>query len=948
MQSKPAKSDLSMSALWASSQFAGGNAPYLEELYERYLKDPNSISPEWRSFFTDLPKVNGIKQDVPHSEIRHYFRELAKHPSLSSDANKGVAAIEFERKQEQVFELIEAYRFRGHQHAKLDPLQRHELPEIPDLTLRRHQLSIADLDTEFATGSLHGPPKATLAEILEIVNSTYCGSIGAEYMYITESEEKDWIQQQLESVQGKPQFDLRIRKKILQDMTAAEGLETYLHSKYVGQKRFSLEGAECLIPMLNEITQRAGGQGVKELVMAMAHRGRLNVLVNIMGKLPSDLFQEFEGKKTALNGDYSGDVKYHMGFSSNVTTPGGNTHLTLAFNPSHLEIVAPVVQGSVRSRQDRRNDKEGQFVLPISIHGDAAFSGQGVVMETFNMSQSRGYSTKGTVHIVINNQIGFTTSNQQDSRSTLYCTDVAKMVSAPIFHVNGDDPEAVVFVTQLAVDYRMKFKKDVVIDLVCYRRHGHNEADEPSATQPMMYKIIKSLPTTRKKYAQKLIDEGVFSEEEVDHVGKEYRDMLDAGLSVQQRLTQRPEQEKSYVVDWSVYFNKDWDQPTATNISIKRIKQLAGKLLNFPDGFELHSRVNKIMSDRQKMAAGSLPIDWGFAENMAYASLVTDDVAVRLSGQDSGRGTFFHRHAVLHNQRDGTSYVPLRNISEDQANFLVIDSVLSEEAPLAFEYGYSTNDPHSLVIWEAQFGDFTNGAQVVIDQFISSGEQKWGRLSGMVLLLPHGYEGQGPEHSSARLERYLQLCAQHNMQVCSPTTPAQAFHMLRRQALRQWRTPLVVMSPKSLLRHKQAVSSLEDLADGCFMPVLTDTEIGDPGDIKKLILCTGKIYYDLVERRRAAGHEQVAIVRIEQLYPFPEVLLQLELGKYKKLEDVIWCQEEPMNQGAWYSSQHHIRSLLREDLYLRYIGRPAFASPAAGYSHLHVQQQKELVERTFA
>lgn len=948
MLSKAANLDLSMSALWASSQFTGNNAPYLEELYEQYLRDPNSVSPEWRSFFTGLPQVNGIKQDVIHSEVRQYFRELAKHPSAITAAKESVESLEYERKQEQVFELIDAYRFRGHQHAKLDPLKRHKLPEIPDLTLRHHQLSVADLDTEFATGSLHGPPRATLAEILEIVNATYCGSIGAEYMYITASEEKNWIQQQLESVQGKPQFDVRKRKKILQDLTAAEGLETYLHSKYVGQKRFSLEGAESLIPMLNEIVQSAGTMGVKEVVMAMAHRGRLNVLVNIMGKLPSDLFQEFEGKKPALNGHYSGDVKYHMGFSSDIKTPGGNTHLTLAFNPSHLEIVSPVIQGSVRSRQDRRQDSDGQYVLPISMHGDAAFAGQGVVMETFNMSQSRGFSTKGTVHIVINNQIGFTTSYKQDARSTVYCTDVAKMVSAPIFHVNGDDPEAVIFVTQLALNYRMKFKKDVVIDMVCYRRHGHNEADEPSATQPMMYKKIKALATTRKQYAERLTAENIFSEEETDLMAKEYRDMLDAGLSVQKFLTQRSVEEKSYVVDWSVYFNREWDQPVDTKISLDRLKHLSDRLLSFPDGLELHSRVNKIMADRQKMAAGSLPIDWGFAEIMAYASLVTEGVRVRISGQDSGRGTFFHRHAVLHNQRDGTGHVPLRHIAKDQAKFLVVDSVLSEEAVLAFEYGYSTNDPHSLVIWEAQFGDFANGAQVVIDQFISSGEQKWGRLSGLVLLLPHGYEGQGPEHSSARMERFLQLCAEHNMQVCSPTTPAQAFHMLRRQALRQWLTPLIVMSPKSLLRHKQAVSSLEDLTQGCFMPVLGDEAINDPEKVKKLILCNGKVYYDLIDRRRTEVSGETAIIRIEQLYPFPEVLLQLELDKYAHAEDVVWCQEEPMNQGAWYSSQHHIRGLLREDLYLRYVGRAASASPAVGYGHLHVQQQKELVEKAFA
>jgi 2-oxoglutarate dehydrogenase E1 component len=941
--------ELGMAVLQASSHFAGGNAAYLEELYEQYLRDPKALSAEWREFFAGLPKVNGISQDVPHSEIRHYFRELARQPHAAiADGGKSIETLEHERKQEKVFELIDAFRFRGHQIAKTNPLDIYDTPDIPDLTLRHHGLSMADLDTEFATGTLHGPTKATLAEILEIVNETYCGSIGAEYMYITNSDEKNWIQRRIEAARGKPEFDIEQKKKILGDITAAEGLETYLHTKYVGQKRFSLEGGESLIPMLNELVQRSGSQGVKEVVIAMAHRGRLNVLVNIMGKLPGDLFQEFEGKKTSLTGDYSGDVKYHMGFSSDVATPGGTSHLALAFNPSHLEIVSPVAQGSVRSRQDRRLDKEGNQVLPISIHGDAAFAGQGVVMETFNMSQSRGYSTKGTVHIVINNQIGFTTSNQQDARSTLYCTDVAKMVSAPIFHVNGDDPEAVVFVTQLAIDYRMTFKKDVVIDLVCYRRHGHNEADEPSATQPVMYQQIKKLPTTRKRYAGKLIKDGVITDADADTVATGYRDKLDAGQSVQPFLTVMSDEEKQYVVDWSQFFNTRWEDPAATQISTERIRKISDIMSALPDGLELHPRVAKIVADRQKMAAGSLPLDWGFAETMAYASLVAEGVPVRITGQDSGRGTFFHRHSVLHNQRDGSTYIPLRHVDKDQANFLVIDSVLSEEAVLAFEYGYSSNDPHTLVIWEAQFGDFANGAQVVIDQFISSGEQKWGRLNALVMLLPHGYEGQGPEHSSARLERFLQLCAQHNMQVCAPSTPAQAFHMLRRQALRNWRAPLVVMSPKSLLRHKQAVSTLEDLSDGCFMPVLGDSTVQDNSKVTKLILCSGKVYYDLDEKRQADKRDDTAIIRIEQLYPFPTVLLQLEVDKYPNLEDAVWCQEEPLNQGAWYSSQHHIRNVLPEDLYLRYAGRAPSAAPACGYPQLHIQQLKQFLEEAFA
>ncbi len=942
--------DASMASLLASSHFAGNNAAYLEEIYEQYLRDPSSVAQNWRDFFSNLPKANGAHQDIPHSEIRHYFRELAKHPALNGSSNsntKSIEALEHERKQEKVFELIDAYRFRGHQHAKIDPLELHNAADIPDLSLRHHQLSMADLDSEFATGTLQGPSKASLATILEIVNETYCGSVGAEYMYITDSEEKAWIQQRLETARCKPSFTAEEKTCLLEGISAAEGLEKYLHTKYVGQKRFSLEGGESLIPMLNELIQRGGSQGTKEVVIAMAHRGRLNVLVNIMGKQPADLFGEFEGTQMALGSDYSGDVKYHMGFSSDVATPGGTTHLTLAFNPSHLEIVSPVALGSVRSRQDRRKDKNGQQVLPISIHGDAAFAGQGVVMETFNMSQSRGYSTKGTVHIVVNNQIGFTTSNQQDARSTLYCTDVAKMVTAPIFHVNGDDPEAVIFITQLALDYRMKFQKDIVIDLVCYRRHGHNEADEPSATQPSMYQKIKKLPTTRKKYADQLIGEGILNSAEVDAINRHYRDTLDAGKSVQRALTEMSDDEKKFVVDWTKYFHKDWTEPCTTKASLEHIRQVNERLLSFPDGLDLHPRVAKIMSDRQKMAAGSLPIDWGFAETMAYATLVTDGYPVRISGQDCGRGTFFHRHAVLHNQRNGSSYIPLRNISDEQANFLVIDSLLSEVAVLAFEYGYASNDPHSLVIWEAQFGDFANGAQVVIDQFISSGEQKWGRFNGLTMLLPHGYEGQGPEHSSARLERFLQLCAQHNMQVCVPSTPAQAFHMLRRQAIRQWRVPLIVMSPKSLLRHKQAVSSLEDLSEGSFHPVLDDRH-AKIDKVERIILCSGKVYYDLANKRDSDQREDVAIVRIEQLYPFPEAALKSIFEKYPNVSKVIWCQEEPLNQGAWYSSQHHIRTLLKENLYLQYAGRPASASPAVGYASLHLQQQKQLVEDAFA
>ena len=938
--------DKSMLDLWADSYLDGGNAAYLEEVYEQYLEDPNSVATEWKDFFTQLPSANNLSKDIPHSEIKDHFRDITG--KVSSAANTDDGNVEYERKQVRVLQLIQAYRARGHQHAKINPLATDtEKPHIADLTLEHHKLSNADLNTVFANGSLYGPETATLKEILDILTDTYCGSIASEYSHIVESEERVWVQQRIESVRAKPNFDKDKKLEVLKNITAGEGLEKYLHTKYVGQKRFSLEGGESLIPMLQEMIQRGGANGQKEVVIAMAHRGRLNVLVNIMGKIPGELFSEFEGKSTAVEGDKSSDVKYHMGFSSDVKTPGGTTHLALAFNPSHLEIVAPVAEGSVRARQDRRGDTQGEQVMPIIIHGDAAFAGQGVVMETFNMSQSRGYSTKGTVHIVVNNQVGFTTSNQKDSRSTLYCTDVAKMVNAPIFHVNGDDPEAVVLVSQIALDYRLKFKKDVVIDLVCYRRHGHNEADEPSATQPMMYQVIKKLPTTRKLYADKLIAEGTVSANDVKAITDSYRAKMDAGECVQEYISTMSEEEKQFVPDWKPFLNNQgWTTPYESHISLEQLQALTEKLTTLPEGVKAHNRVAKILEDRKKMAAGSIPLDWGFAETMAYASLVTEGTPVRLSGQDCGRGTFFHRHAVIHDQNGGDPFIPLRNLSDDQANYLVIDSLLSEEAVLGFEYGYATSDPYSLVIWEAQFGDFVNGAQVVIDQFISSGEQKWGRLCALTMLLPHGFEGQGPEHSSARLERFLQLCAQHNMQVCVPSTPAQCFHMLRRQVIRPWRAPLIVMSPKSLLRHKSAVNSLEDLTSGRFYNVLDD-KVEDKDKVTHIILCSGKVFYDLDAYRQENNRHDVAILRMEQLYPFPEKELAENLATYKNLKTAVWCQEEPMNQGAWYTSQHHIRRVLGAT-YLGYAGREASASPAVGMASVHNQQQKALVEQAFA
>jgi 2-oxoglutarate dehydrogenase E1 component len=733
-----------------------------------------------------------------------------------------------------------------------------------------------------------------------------------------------------------------VRRHLLERLTAAEGLEKGLASKYPGVKRFGLEGGESLIPMLDAMIQRCGSYAAKEIVIGMAHRGRLNVLVNILGKAPSELFDEFEGRATYKG---SSDVKYHQGFSSNVMTPGGEVHLALAFNPSHLEIVSPVVEGSVRARQDRRDDSRGAQVVPIVMHGDAAFAGQGVVMETFQMSQTRAFKTGGTIHIVINNQVGFTTSKVEDSRSTEYCTDVAKMVQAPIFHVNGDDPEAVLFVTQLAVDFRQQFSKDVVIDLVCYRRRGHNEADEPSATQPLMYEIIRSQPTTRDLYAKRLIESGVLTAEQDEHLVADYRHLLDTGQHVVKSLVMQPNTE--LFVDWTPYIGHTTELACNTRIELKKLQELAQRINSVPEGFVMQRQVAKIYEDRLKMAAGALPINWGFAENLAYATLLDAGHPVRLTGQDVGRGTFSHRHAVLHNQKDGSTYVPLAHLYEGQPRVAIYDSLLSEEAVLAFEYGYATTTPNAAVIWEAQFGDFANGCQVVIDQFITSGEHKWQRLCGLTLLLPHGYEGQGPEHSSARLERFLQLCAEHNIQVCVPTTPAQVFHMLRRQVIRPLRKPLVVMSPKSLLRHKEAVSTLEELADGEFHTVLSDPDIADPTVVKRVVLCSGKVYYDLREARREQGVEGIALVRLEQLYPFPEQELERVLAPFTGLQEVVWCQEEPMNQGAWYSSQHHMRRVLhrlKRTLYLDYAGRDASAAPAAGYMALHLAQQERFIK----
>ena len=931
-----------MQKLLESSQLSAENAAYVEALYEEYLVAPSSVAEDWRAYFDKLPRVSGVLRETPHAAVREQFIHLARNAGRSQPLPASSVSTQHERRQVAVLQLIAAYRNRGHQKAQLDPLGLMVRAPVPDLELSHHGLTPADLDTVFQTGNLRiGKDECSLREMVVAMESIYCKSVGAEYMHIVDTTERAWLQQRLESVRGTPSISREGKLHILERLTAAEGLEKYLGSRFSGAKRFGLEGGESLIAIVDEIIQRAGTMATKEIVLGMAHRGRLNVLVNTLGKNPGDLFDEFEGKMQVKTG--SGDVKYHQGYSSNVMTAGGEIHLAMAFNPSHLEIVSPVVEGSVRARQDRRGDDQGRLVLPLLIHGDAAFAGQGVVMETFQMSQTRAYRTGGTVHVIVNNQVGFTTDRRDDARSTEYCTDIAKMVQAPIFHVNADDPEAVVFVTQLALDFRMEFKKDVVIDLFCYRRRGHNEADEPSGTQPLMYQIISKLPTTRQIYAERLIAEGVLDGAQAEAMVEDYRRALDSGEHVVKSLVRAPN--KSLFVDWTPYIGHTVVDDWATGVEVRALQDLGQRMDQMPQGLVLQRQVQKVVEDRSKMFAGSMELNWGAAENLAYASLLDQGIMVRLTGQDVGRGTFSHRHAVLHSQKDGELHVPLQHLGEKQGPFAIYDSLLSEEAVLAFEYGYATTTPQALVIWEAQFGDFANGAQVVIDQFISSGETKWERLCGLVMLLPHGFEGQGPEHSSARLERYLQLCAEQNMQVCTPTTPAQIFHLLRRQAVRPLRKPLIVMSPKSLLRHRLAVSQLDELAQGRFQTVIGEQEL-DPAKVSRIVLCGGKVYYDLLEKRRELNETRTALVRIEQLYPFPEQALADALAPFVAADSVVWCQEEPQNQGAWYCSQHHIHHVVKQwraDLRTGFVGRPPAAAPACGSPYLHAQQQADLV-----
>jgi len=931
-----------LQAMQDSSSLFGGNNAFVESLYEDYLNGADSVPPAWRALF-DQWQAAGAQPDVAHSPIRERFLHTA--PALAAPA---AASADEMRKQASVLQLINAHRFLGLRVADLDPLHRNPPPEVVELNPAYYNLNEADMEHTFNTGSLVGGARMTLREILQRLRRIYCSTIGAEYMYLSSVPQKRWIQARLEGAGGVITYPAETQKRILERLTAAEGLERYLHTKFVGQKRFSLEGGDTLIPLLDHLLQRAGAQGVKEAVIGMAHRGRLNVLVNTLGKLPSELFAEFEGIHKEHLG--SGDVKYHQGFSSDIDTPGGALHLTLAFNPSHLEIANPVVEGSVRARQHRRHDLKGKQVMPILLHGDAAFAGQGVNQETLNLAQTRGYRTGGTVHIVVNNQIGFTTSDLRDARSSNYCTDVAKMIEAPIFHVNADDPEAVLRMTEIALDYRMQFGKDVVIDMVCFRKLGHNEQDEPLVTQPLMYRKVNQHPGTRALYALRLVEQGVLSAEEAQGKVKAYHAALDEGRNpVQPVLT---DFKHEFAVSWSKFRGDiPWTTPADTRLPLARLQKLAQRLTEVPPNFKLHSRVEKIIADRRAMGNGELALDWGMAENLAYASLVTEGYPVRLSGEDCGRGTFFHRHAVWHDQQrqqwDKDDYTPLQHIADDQADFAVIDSILSEEAVLGFEYGYATAEPDGLTLWEAQFGDFANGAQVVIDQFIASGEAKWGRLCGLVLLLPHGYEGQGPEHSSGRIERYLQLCADYNIQVCVPSNAAQIFHLLRRQMLRPFRKPLIVFTPKSLLRSKDAASPISDFTDGLFQPVIPEVDTLDNAKVRRIIACSGKVYYDLLKARRERGIADMAIIRLEQLYPFPHEDFAAQIAAYPNATEAVWCQEEPGNQGAWHRIQHYLVRHLRQGMRLGYALRPSSASPAAGYLAVHAEQQKAVVEAAF-
>ncbi len=899
---------------------SGDNATWLEEYYQTWLRTPEQLPEDWRRFFLS-----------PELTVQ----------SVSGDNNVSGATL---KKQAAVIQLINAWRTQGHLRAKLDPLGLNPPADVPSLQPGFWGLSEEDLLQEFSVTFGAHTTQMPLKQLLNLLEQAWAGSQAYELAHLENREEINWLLSRIESSNA-PQADVQTCIARFEKLMAAETLERYLHTRYVGQKRFSLEGGESAIPALDTLTKRLRAQGVEEMVIGMAHRGRLNVLVNLLNKDPAQLFAEFEGKQTIGSG--SGDVKYHMGYSSNLETPAGSLHVALAYNPSHLEIVNPVVLGQVRARQERRGEDGQAKVVGVLIHGDSALGGLGVNQTTFNLSQTQGYGTGGTLHLVINNQIGFTTSRLQDMRSSRYCTDIAKMVAAPIIHVNGDDVDAVCQVMELACEWRDTFRRDIIIDICCFRKHGHNESDEPRLTQPQMYQAVDVHPGTLARYGESLARRGLLTQAQQDEMTARYRDWLD---SCQKREPQPLKPAiHSFSANWYGLTNPHWSAPVSTALPRQKLAAYGEIISTLPPDVVAHPTIKRQLALRQDMAAGTQPIDWGMAEMLAYASLVDAGVGVRLSGEDSGRGTFSHRHAVVHHQTEARRYLPLQHIRAGQASFDVYDSVLNEEALLAFEYGYSTSAPQQLVIWEAQFGDFANGAQVAIDQFISSGETKWDRYSGLTILLPHGYDGQGPEHSSARPERWLQLCAENNMQVVMPSESAQMFHLLRGQALRPMRKPLVIMMSKRLLRFKGAMSELCEFTDGAYKPVITDPQLHQSQKVKRVILCSGQVYYDVLEARKQREHEdEVAIVRLEQLYPFPVAELNDVLASWPNCCEWIWLQEEPENQGAWRQIRHELAALKINTPYWQYAGRPAAAAPATGYGRVHKQQIDEFLAAAFA
>ena len=927
---------ISMKELWESSHTSAGHSAYLESLYETYITDSSSLSNEWIEFFKNLPHHSTSNGEISHQNIVKEFKNISRKNTVSKTS--------VDARQGKVIRLIQSYRNRGHLLASLDPLGLMERDKIDDLTIEFHGLSDNDLDEEFYTDTfIPNNEKMKLKDILQSLKEIYCGNIGLECNHIMESEERRWFQRKFEKKLQDYSFNKKERLNIYERLNSAEGLAKYLSAKYPGMKRFGIDGSESLVPLVENVIQNFGSMGANQICFGMAHRGRLNLLVNVLGKLPSELFSAFD-EDFELDGASTGDVKYHLGFSSNFETSGGEVHVSLFNNPSHLEIVDPVVIGSVRARQDRIGDFDRSKVVPVLLHGDASFSGQGVVMESLQMSQTRGFNVGGTVHIIVNNQIGFTTSNKLDSRSTDYSSDVAKIIQAPVIHVNGDDPEMVINAAKIACKYRNKFKKDIVIDLFCYRRRGHNEADDPSATQPKMYNKISKHPSVLSQYEEDLLSNGVLTADKANKIKKEYRKSLESGKTVAKNLAVKPNDKLWF--DWQPYIDIEWWPKVDTSFDKKSFASLGADICKVPETFNLGKQASKIFKDRIDITKTKTMANWGYAEVMAYATLLSEGYPIRITGQDVRRGTFSHRHACVFDAETGNGYIPLAAIAEkNNTKFDIYDSLLSEEAVLAFEYGYSATWPSGLTIWEAQFGDFANGAQVVIDQFIVSAQHKWERLSGLVMLLPHGYEGQGPEHSSARIERFLQLCASENIQVCVPSTPSQIFHLLRRQAIRKMRTPLVVISPKSLLRNPSAVSSTKDLYEGIFSCVIDDNIKKEK--VKKVIMCSGKVFYDLYKEREENKIDDIALIRIEQLYPFPYDDLEEILTKYENVNEFIWCQEEPLNQGAWFSHRHRIQRVIdridpKKEVSL--VSRPAAAAPAVGLMKLHLQQQEDLVK----